>query len=432
MTELPSSNTTPVEPPTGRRFGVAALAVVLVIGLGAGLLITPMFSGRQAGEPETADTDAPKLPPGVVEVDETAQRSAAVEMAAVISQTLPTVIEVTGLVAPEESRVAHIRPLARGLIEGVSVSLGSRVEAGQPLMTFDNIELGELIGTYLSEKSALQQTESELNVKRQMWERAQELIKLEAIAQQTLELRRAEMQNAEAGVTSQRARVAKVEEQIHRFGLTDPDLAKLTTEEGRNVHRTASHSVIRAPFAGVITSYDVAKGEVVQPDKELFTLTNLTTVWVQADVYEKDLGQIQRDSDVVVKVEAYPGRTFAGRLTFIADLIDPKTRTAKVRCVVSNDDAALKLDMFARIAIPTRNRRETLVVPQAAVQQVDNLPVVFVRRTATQFERRDVRVGASAGDLVEVLDGLKAGETVVAAGSFYFKTALLRERIGGE
>lgn len=112
----------------------------------------------------------------MVEVDETAQRSAAVEMAAVTSQTLPTVIEVTGLVAPEESRVAHIRPLARGLIEGVSVSLGSRVEAGQPLMTFDNIELGELIGTYLSEKSALQQTESELNVKRQMWERTQELI----------------------------------------------------------------------------------------------------------------------------------------------------------------------------------------------------------------------------------------------------------------
>lgn len=432
MTDLNPIDPNPAES-RRPRFGVVALALVLVAGLGLGALIPRMYGGRGVAAPsEEADAKHAKLPPGVVEVDATAQRNASVEVAAAAARTLPTVIEVTGVVAPEESRVAHIRPLARGLIEDVSVSLGSRVEAGQALITFDNIELGELIGTYLSEKAALQQTRSELELKSKTLDRAQELIKLEAIAQQTLELRRAEMQNAEAGVTSQRARVAKVEEQIHRFGLTDTDLAKLTTEEGRSIHRTASHSVIRAPFAGVITKYDVAKGEVVQPDHELFTLTNLTTVWVQADVYEKDLGRIQRDSDVAVKVEAYPDQSFVGRLTFIADLIDPKTRTAKVRCVVANSDGALKLDMFARIAIPTKGRRESVVVPQIAVQNVDNQPVVFVRRTATQFERRDVRVGASSGDQLEILDGLKAGETVVAAGSFYFKTALLRERIGGE
>lgn len=428
MTDLDPLNGKRDEPSHRRRFGIAALVLVLIGGVGLGALIPRMFADRVTSE-KSEETET-KLPPGVVEVDETAQRNAGVEVAAAMSRTLPTVIEVTGVVAPEESRIAHIRPLARGLIEGVSVSLGSRVEAGQPLLTFDNIELGELTGTYLSEKAALQQAQSELDVKQKNLERAQELIKLEAIAQQTLELRRAETQNAEAAVTSQRARVAKVEEQIHRFGLTDQDLALLTPEEGRSIHRTASHSVIRAPFAGVITAYDVAKGEVVQPDHELFTLTNLSTVWVLADVYEKDLGRIQRDSNVTVKVEAYPDRSFAGRLTFIADLIDPKTRTAKVRCVVANDDGALKLDMFARISIPTKDQRQSIVVPQVAVQQVDNQAVVFVRRTATQFERRDVRLGASAGDLVEITDGLKQGETVVAAGSFYFKTALLRERVG--
>lgn len=430
MTDLTSPSTSHREPPVRRRFGIVALVLVLVTGLGLGVLIPRLLAGRASPPVEAPEAKHAKLPPGVVEIDEIAQRNASVDMAAAVSRTLPTVIEMTGVVAPEESRVAHIRPLARGLIEDVSVSLGSRVDAGQALITFDNIELGELIGTYLSERAALQQAQSELDVKRKTLDRAQELIKLEAIAQQTLELRRAETQNAEAGVNSQRARVAKVEEQIHRFGLSDSDLAKLTTEEGRNLHRTASHSAIRAPFAGVITKYDVAKGEVVQPDKELFTLTNLTTVWVQADVYEKDLGRIERDSDVAVKVEAYPDRSFAGRLTFIADLIDPKTRTAKVRCVVANGDGALKLDMFARIAIPTKDRRQAVVVPQVAVQHVDNQSVVFVRRTATQFERRDVRLGSSSGGLVEILDGLKPGETVVAAGSFYFKTALLRERIG--
>lgn len=231
-------------------------------------------------------------------------------------------------------------------------------------------------------------------------------------------------------MTSQRARVSKVEEQIHRFGLSDPDLATLTPEEGQSGHRIASHNILRAPISGVITKYDVAKGEVVQPDHELFTIANLTSVWVLADVYEKDLGKIQRDADVSVRVEAYPDRVFPGRLTYVSDLIDPKTRTAKVRCVVANADSVLKLDMFARISIPTRDRRSAVLVPAAAVQQVGGQSVVFVRQSPTQFARRDVGLGGSAGDRIEILSGLRAGEPVVGAGSFYFKTALLRGQIG--
>ena len=168
----------------------------------------------------------------------------------------------------------------------------------------------------------------------------------------------------------------------------------------------------------------------MQADQELFTLTNLARVWVQADVYEKDLGRVQRDSECVVNVETYPDRTFKGRLTYVSDSIDPKTRTAKLRCVVDNTDNALKLDMFARVAIPTNERRQSVAVPAGAVQQVDNQAVVFIRRSATRFERRDVRVGATVGGLIEIVDGVTPGETVVGDGSFYLKTALLRERIG--
>jgi len=114
------------------------------------------------------------------------------------------------------------------------------------------------------------------------------------------------------------------------------------------------------------------------------------------------------------------------------DWIDPATRTAKVRAVIANRDGALKLDMFARISVPTTEQREAMVVPVDAVQQIDNQPVVFVRQSGTRFERRDVTLGASAADVVEILGGVEPGETVVAAGSFYLKTALLRERIGDE
>ena len=231
-------------------------------------------------------------------------------------------------------------------------------------------------------------------------------------------------------MASQRARVSKVEEQIHRFGLSDPDLATLTPEEGQSGHRVASHNVLRAPISGVITKYDVAKGEVVQPDQELFTIANLSSVWVLADVYERDLDKVQPGTDVNVRVDTYPDRIFRGKLTYISDLIDPKTRTAKVRCVVANPDSALKLDMFARISIPTSDRRSAIIVPAAAVQQVAGQSVVFVRQSPTQFVRRDVRVGGSAGDRIEILSGLRAGEPIVGAGSFYLKTALLRGQIG--
>ena len=428
---MPDSENSRLAPSRHRRYSGVALVTMLVTGLAGGVLLTRGMRGAgRVDPPPTENAKDPKTAPGAVELSEAAQRNGGVHVSAAETAVLPATIEVTGAVAPDEKQLAHIRPIARGLIEDVSVSLGSRVEAGQPLLTLDNIELGELIGTYLSEKATLQQTQTDLEVRRQSLQRAEQLIKLEAIAQQTLDLRRAELRNAEAAVTSQRARVTKVEEQIHRFGLSDADLTKLTPEEGQSGHRTASHSILRAPIPGVITKYDVAKGEVVQPDQELFTIANLSSVWVLADVYEKDLGKIRRDAAVSVRVETYPDRVFPGKLTYVSDLIDPKTRTAKVRCVVANADSALKLDMFARISIPTTDQRSVVVVPAAAVQQVGGQSVVFIRQTPTQFVRRDVRLGGSAADRVEILSGLRAGEPVVGAGSFYLKTALLRGQIG--
>jgi cobalt-zinc-cadmium efflux system membrane fusion protein len=113
-------------------------------------------------------------------------------------------------------------------------------------------------------------------------------------------------------------------------------------------------------------------------------------------------------------------------------VIDPTTRSAKVRCVVENRDGALKLDMFAKVTLATGDERDAIAVPVDAVQQVDGQSVVFVRQSPTRFERRNVQVGRRSGDVVEVLSGLTDGQIVVGKGSFYLKTALLRERIGDE
>ena len=412
--------------------GVARIAVALTIVAIVSALALVAYSRRDGAANAEAEPAVADLPPGVVDVPEAAQKNAGVQTLSVARRMLPSLIEVTGVVAPDERRVSHVRPLARGVIENIPVTLGARVASGETLVSYDNIELGELIGDYLSEIAMLRQAEADVDVKQRALERAEALIKLEAVALQTVELRRAESRNADAAVASQRARIAKIEEQIHRFGLSDADLKTLTPEEGRSGHRTASHSVLRAPFAGVVTKFDVATGELVQPDRELMTVTDLSTVWVLADVYEKDLARVKADTNVNIKVDAYPQRAFVGRLTYIGDSIDPQTRTAKVRCVIANPDSALKLDMFVKVSVPTRDNRETVVVDASAIQQIDGQPVVFVRQSPTRFERRPVQIGVTAGDTVEILSGVVPGDVVVGAGSFYLKTALLRERVGGE
>ena len=413
------------------RAGVMVLVVVVAIGVAA---VFQYSRDDTAASPAATESEAPivQLPKGVVEVPEAAQKNAGLQTLTVSRSVLPATIEVTGVVAPDERRVSHIRALARGVIEDIPVTLGARVTRGQTLLSYDNIELGGLIGDYLSEKAAQRQVEADLEVKQRSLERAQQLIKLEAVAQQTLELRQAESKNAQAAVESQRARVAKLEEQIHRFGLSDSDLSKLTPEEGRSGHRTASHSVLQAPLSGVVTKFDVAPGELVEPDRELMTVTDISTLWVLADVYEKDLAKVKLNSDVNIRVDAYPDRIFVGRLTYVGDSIDPETRTVKVRCVIANTDGALKLEMFVRVAVGTTDSREGVVVPTAAVQQIDGKSVVFVRQSPSRFERRNVEVGNTAGGVVEIRSGLKDGEVIVGAGSFYLKTALLRESIGGE
>ena len=416
-----------------RRFGVLALVLVLGAGITTGFCIEYWRGRAASSEPAleaTARADA--LPAGVVDVPEAAQKNAGLRTVTVSSRVLPATIDVTGVVAPDDARVSHVRPLARGVIEEIGVTLGARVARGQTLITYDNIELGELVGDYLSETAVQRQAEADLEVRQLAVERAEALFKLEAVAQQTLELRRAEFKNAQAAVASQRARVAKLEEQIHRFGLSDADLVGLTPEEGRSGHRTASHSVLRAPFAGVVTRFDIAAGETVEPDRELMTLTDLSTVWVLADVYEKDLAKVRVNTNVDIRVDAYPDRAFVGRLTYVSDTIDPQTRTAKVRCVIANPDGALKLEMFVRVSVPTTDSQQAILVPAAALQQIDGQSVVFVRQSPSRFERRNVEVGNTAGDVVEIRSGIKAGEVIAGAGSFYLKTALLRERIGEE
>ena len=387
---------------------------------------------HDAGEPHVEDEAE-----GPLEISLDAQQNAGMRVVTVDHRELPVPMTVTGFVAPDTSRVVHLRPLADGIVSRVDVQEGDRVRAGQVLVEYDNVALGDHIGEYRGAIAARSQAEADLDVLRRSFERAEQLIALEAIAQQTVDLRRSEFEQAQARLVSAQAEISRIEERIHRFGLTDDDLQELApgddADEMRAAaerHREMSLNVLRAPFDGVVTEYSVAVGDLASPEREMLTITDISTVWVLADVYEPDLGRLPANADVAIRVNAYPDRQFTGRLTYVSDTIETATRAAHVRLVVANPDDVLKIGMFAQATIPTNERVSALAAPIEAVQTIDAQSVVFARVGPTTFERRDVTLGSSANGFVEVLEGLTPGESIVSIGSFYLKTAVLHERIG--
>ena len=153
---------------------------------------------------------------------------------------------------------------------------------------------------------------------------------------------------------------------------------------------------------------------------------------MQAEGYEKALGRIRLGQMASITVDTYPDREFMGRVAYISDILDPSTRTAKVRCEVANPDANLKLDMFATVQLPTTFSKQTLAISAEAVQQIEGRNTVFVKMGDTTFERKAVEIGRTIRGLAEVLAGLDGGEAVVTQGAFHLKSIVLGTEIGEE
>lgn len=423
-------NSTPI-PVTGRRRILTGVISTLAVAAAfiAGLTMRGTSPVPEA-EQEYKTHDTVEDPPGVIRLDDATQSRIGLRLVTAELRTLERTIEATGSVGPDETRMAHIRALARGRIDTVHVRLGDRVRARQPLLVYDNADLGEAIGQYLSALAAMEKATSEAEVAKRAADRATNLVDLGAIARAELDRRNAEYRNALASVESLKAEAAKEEEKLHRFGMTDNEIGKFNPQADLQYHREASHSTIVAPFAGVITHYNAVPGEPVGPDDQLLTIADLSVVWVQADIYEKDIAAVLEGTRVSVAVDAYPGRTFAGIVTYVSDILDSRTRTAKVRCEVPNPDRLLKLEMFATIRIPAHTARQAILVPMEAVQRIDKQPVAFIRAGNSGFERRALRLGERSNGWIEVLEGIRAGEQVVTDGSFILKSETMRAELG--
>jgi len=361
---------------------------------------------------------------GVVKVDASllkrAEGGGLVQTQAVVRTAVSATLPATGEMALNENAAVHISPRIAGIVESVSVDIGAHVKAGDTLLTLASVELGKALADYERNRTLSDLTEKvfarETKLRDEKVGSEQDVIE----AQMTFEQHRTDLKASE--------------QMLHVLGLTDEDLAGMR-EPAHGVG--AGRLPVRAPIAGMIIEKHAVAGEMAEAGKDLLLLADLTTVWVWANIQSRDLAPLLQAEKrgpvaVAITVSAFPDRQFTGELDYVGATMNEQTRTVKVRATVANSGMELRPGMFCDVSIAIVNGQaeEVLAVPRGALMTDEGTSFVFVHWKDDFFVRRDVRRGRYFLDMVEIIEGLQAGETVVTDGAFLLKSDVLREKMG--
>jgi cobalt-zinc-cadmium efflux system membrane fusion protein len=377
--------------------------------------------GEREGEEhgaEANDAEHEGEEEGAVQLSPETAARIRIRVAPVEKRALSGVLNTTGRVDFNQDRLAHVSPRVPGRVHRVRATLGDRVRPGQALAVIDSIELGRA-------RSAFLQAKVRLELARRTLEREQGLLEDRITSEQSvLEARSAE-QSALAAYQAAR-------QELRLLGLSSRQIAATSADDP-----SAALFSLSSPMAGTVVEKHVSLGEVVSPERNLFTVADLSQVWIWIDVYERDLALVHLEDDVEVRVDAFADRTFEGKVAYIRSQVDPDTRTARARIDVVNRDALLRPGMFATVLVTDPHGAggaqapQVLVVPSGAVQRDGQEHVAFVVAGENRYQRRELELGRRTDAYVEVIDGLVAGESVVVEGTFLLKSEAAKEQMGG-
>ena len=411
------------------------IVIILALALGGGLLyrFTHLKSGggehaehKEAGHKEEKagghDEDKEKKEKkesneghdeheeaGNVKMTAEVQKQNDVVVAPAKKQRLGGVISATGKVEANADRIAHVSPRISGKIVSVKASLGDSVASGQTLVTLDSVELGEALNRYHQSKTRLSLAQSNMD-------------RIKALVEKKIAARK-DIFQAETDFKTAQTELHTDEERLSLYGVSVSDL------KGEKHKRPLLP--VKSPISGIITEKHAIVGELSDPSKSLYTVADLSSVWVLVDINEKDLAKVRKGQAAIDSVGAFPDLKLKGRITYIADLVDEATRTVKARIEVANPGRKLKPEMFATVelALPA-DTPPVLAVPEDALQELEGKKVLFVTEDGTEFETRKVELGRASGGMAEVLSGLKEGERYAAKGSFLLKSEMQKGELG--
>ena len=364
---------------------VLSAAVVAVAGLVvATVAVTDDGGGGDAGSgSEHANHGAVAVSGEIqpVSLDAEQARRIGVTYATATIRTLTRELTTVGNVVYDETRLANVNPKIEGWVEELYVDFtGAPVRRGEPL-----------VAVY---SPMLVSAQEELLLARRLADQASAGGGERARS------------NAEDLLQSARRR-------MRYWDISDDQIRRI--EESGTTQRTV---VLHSPVSGIVVEKMVVQGARIMPGMDIYRIADLSRVWVEGDVFEKDLSLVRLNQDARISFEAYPGEVFAGRVTYVYPSVDTESRTGRIRIELDNPGLRIRPGMYARIELESRGARPALLIPRSAVHYTGDRAMVFVRDASGVLRSRDVTVGLVAGNDIEVLAGLTEGEVVVTSANF--------------
>ena len=409
----------------GRRHAaLAAVAVLLmVVGAAGGVIWSERRSRGDSAKAQAPQARAASSAAGATDSagkDEEAVEivltpdaiaRSGIKIAEVKSGAAAAVLAVPATVTSNAYRDTKVNALVAGIVRDVSVELGAAVRRGEPLAVIVSSDLADAQMKYVSMRAMLEADHQKL-------ERTQKLVALGSASRQELE-------EVTALHTGHETEVAAARQRLLLLGLSSDRLDRL-----QNAAQVVSEVTVPSPADGLVITRSVNPGQVVNSGQELFVVTDLGTVWIIGDLYERDFPRVRVGSQATVTVPSAPDGKMQGRVAYIDPRVDPGTRTAKVRVEVSNRSGDLRLGMFVTVAFQTNATEHVTVVPRAAVQTIGDRSVVYVPADSDEgkFVERRVKLGARSAEFVQVLEGLTPGDKVVTEGSFFLRAEAAKTR----
>lgn len=379
----------------------AAACVALSFSVGLAIGGCSSSQTRSANEMTSFSGRQPKsFTPQLLTVPE--NQMSHVQVVNVQPATLTRQLRLTGTVSYNAFKTTPVITQIGGPVARILAVPGQHVTAGEPMLEISSPDYSQLLDAFLKARDTFR-------VANINYARAQDLYQHNAIAQRDLLQAESDRDQAQADLNA-------AEQSLKILGVKDPDgLAKMPA---------SAQIPVLAPISGEVVERLVSPGQVVQAGQtQAFTISDMRSVWVLANIYQGDLAYVHVGDNVVVQTDAYPDH-FHGKISYISAALDPNTRTLQARVVVDNPAEKLKKDMYCTVLITAGAVHNAIAVPDAAVLRDDeNNPFVYVQRGSNQFARRAVTIGASVDGKTQILSGLAPGEKVVASGSLFLQFA---------
>jgi cobalt-zinc-cadmium efflux system membrane fusion protein len=369
------------------------------------VVLTVLLAGCQSdgGSSESGSNRVPD--PTIIEISAKARWELAIEPA----QPKPVAESLTFPGRIQYSLDGYVKiatPLV-GIVRSVQGRLGEHVKAGQPLVFIESADIGMAYSDFAKAESDLHMTQRYLEI-------AKDLYAVKSLSKK-------EYDQAQNDFNKAHAEFTRAKQRLLTLRVSASELEKPAPER-----HVSTRFDLRSPLNGIIVEKTVTVGQVVgqDPTQTLFTIADPDVLQVVADVYERDLRLLHPGMPTTVTIESFPQDTFSGRVIYVGDIVDPTSRTIKIRCEVKNTGYKLKPEMFARVHVQLGSTAAGVVVPREAVLRIGDGAFVFVEVNETQFQQRAVVTGPTTGEMVEIRDGITSGEPVVVRGAVLLKGAL--------